>query len=434
MIIPVFVRQILLVTALFSMMMANGHCASQNKSVVSSLFKQGTAAMAQGDYALAVTHFKGITSNKSPQVYFNLGQSHLLLGEFKKAHDSFLTLTTKPGWQSLGWFYLAHTSQRLLNHNQALQYYKNVIALNDMPKLVKKSKVTLALLGNQALESHESSMQMVNPLDFSTSPIIAHISFSKESNPLGISDELNIKKSADITLQRWLWGRHALTDTLSMSVLLSSQDYQKNSDLDLLLTSVSLDHAYLKHYQVGVKISNIEADAIAYNQYSLYIKHNKKISSTTLNSQVTLSHFQASEVFTHLQGQRLTLQVTAGKNFFDGRVTARYKILQDKRKDDTSMSSFTSYSPLKQRLSLLLSRPLQKQWLIEGYAWLYHYQWPDGSHDTVARTSKGVAYGVNLDKQVAANVHIQTDLRLEKNTSKNFENTSMAISLEYRWN
>ncbi len=432
--IPVSVKRILLVPVLFSIMMASGHCASQNTSTVSLLFKQGSEAMAQANYTLAVKYFEKIKTRPSPQVYFNLGQSHLLLGEFKKANGSFLTLVTKPGWQSLAWFYLAHISLRLQRTDQALQYYQKIVDLNDTPKLVKKSRSKLTLLSNQRLSNEKVNNQYVNLLDFTRSRFIAHISFSKESNPLGISEELDIKKSSDITLQRWLWGQHKLTDTLTMNALISSQDYEKNADLDLLFTSVSLDYAYLKHSQIGAKINNIEADAIAYKQLSLYVKNSEEVSNTAFDSQITLSHFQARQSYRYLQGQRLTLQATAGRDFFDGRMTARYKILQDKRKDDTTASSFTSYSPLKQRFTLLLSHPLMNQWHVEGYSWLYHYQWPSGGHDTLERTSKGLGYGVSLHKQIVANVHIQTDIHVEKNNSLDYENTSVALSMEYRWN
>lgn len=323
-------------------------------------YDQGVAAFELEDYRAALRYFRQAEALglDDPALAYNLGASHYRLGNFEQARLYFLKAAESPDFAALSWFNLGLTTLQLEDTEGAIAWFRQAFNQTGNPRL--------RTLAGTMLERLDASPADIEPPAWSSfiSTGIGH-----DDNVLLLSDDhfLDSSERSDFFLDMFAHGWRAIdvahpqrSVDLDASLWLLRHAELGEFDISLLRTGGSMAQP-AGNWDISASghLAFTMLDADPFSLESLVnLAASTRLSPGALRLRYELGRIESLDTaYDYLGGWRHRIDARLTRLHETVSMQLLYQFEFNDR-DDLTTPLFTSYSPVRNSLRMIVDIPL----------------------------------------------------------------------------
>lgn len=385
-------------------------------------FQRGVTAAADGDYQAALRWFTQARDQglNQPRLEYNLGVANYRLGRLQVAREHFERLALAPGYAAIAHYNLGLIANKAGDESAAITWFRRA---RDEAKDSDLRRLCATALQRLGVKEKVSS----SPRGFA----FAYALVGYDSNVKLTSDLLPQTTGRDDTYAEVLaggnvWLRGNSLSGLRLSLNANLQKYQDLTDYDYGQFQLVL-HGYRRiarwHLRAGASWNESYLGGEKYlRTVSGELRGRYRLSdSDQLRLRYRYSNLRASnDIYDSLGGQRHQLRAGLRHGMGAHRLTAYYQVDLNDRNDRRTASSFTSTSPTRHGVRLIMDLRLAEAWRarLQGRYRFSHYNDPsDTAGGPVTREDHQWRLGGRLAYQLAKDWELESQYLYYDNRS-----------------
>ncbi|MDH5360045.1 MAG: hypothetical protein OEX03_05740 [Gammaproteobacteria bacterium] len=342
-----FLKSVLFLMVLLASVPVRGETAEDYFSAGQSLFQQGK-------YNRALQSFEQARSAgmQGSSIVYNLAVTHYKLRHYKTARQLFLGLRDNPSMRPLAELNLGLVEDKLKNEPQAKKWF--------IQAYEQKADKKVRMLAWQALD--QMGVRLKKPFQPETA-IDVSLSVGLDSN---VVDPVNPASNiTDSYLELYTYIDHGLSETMSMSAMLLSQDYSTANSYDFQIVSLNLDKSFSMGAWNSTARGMFNSSTLGGTEYQsvlgAQLQAEKNVSKTD-KLRLRYRYQQISSVANpHLVGWRMKLRSESINRLSGNRW--RYELELNDRADSLT----SSFSPTRHIVRYYYRKQLSESWKLNSY-------------------------------------------------------------------
>ena len=388
-----------------------------------AVFQSGIEAARNGDYQQALQYFQQAREQgmDSGRLYYNIGVSHYKLGHYEAATQAFEQAARDPELRALAYYNLALVADAQHDKAAALSWTQRSLASTQDEQLSRLATV---------LERHLSSKREPN-VPTTTMLFSAHGGYDDNVILQADNQLLTTSNKGDTFANAFYFARVPLATNgpynwnIDTSIFTQQYLHLHDYDLSMLQTGGVVERRFASWRLEG----GLSAAIYTLAGNGLYRTLTMKATARWRQAGRHWSGFAeissidaANATYEYLGGQLYRGGVSASWRGDDShRYNVSYTIETNDRKDLSTATTFTSYSPLRQSLELSMAMDIKPRLSskieLEGRNSRYHDQNISATTSPLLRREQRYRFSAGLTYQIRKAVDLTAEWRLLRNHS-----------------
>jgi tetratricopeptide (TPR) repeat protein len=320
-------------------------------------FRLGVEAFRNARYEQALNHFMAARSAgmETATLHYNLGSTYYRLGRFEDAMAQFDVLSDHATWRELAYYNMGLVEEQRRREGAALDHYRRAFDLAQLPQV--KALAAARIESLSAASSTATDQSWAGLLSFGGGHD-DNVLLADNQSTSGTSNESDQFLEMQAFASRYVHGGFENGWRLDLGG--SYRTYSELNDYDFGSAHARLQHSRLLTHWFLETGGRIEAQKTG-SQYlatvgTFSLQGMRATGPMVVRLRGEISYYAPGSAYAFIGGWQGRSGIEVSRRSENARVRFGYEVEANNRKDNSTASEFTSYSPLRSRFYVAVRR------------------------------------------------------------------------------